>query len=163
MRPSSARPRAGVVARGRNRFQAPFSIRPTEMASQLDFTPRLHCENKVRSAPQLRHDASLAPRIGALDDLISWATLNARFLGVAVSLIAFSTLTAGHLASDMSAQAQQAQPATQGTAAYTIMSRDGHRSLTVRTIGGQEMFALDDLARVFNLTLARMSQPADSR
>ena len=95
----------------------------------------------------------LAPRIGALDDLISWATLNARFLGVAVSVIAFSTLTAGHLASDMSAQAPQAQPATQGTAAYTIVSRDGRRSLAVRTIGGQEMFALDDLARVFDLTL----------
>ena len=53
----------------------------------------------------------------------------------------------------MSAQAPQAQPATQGTAAYTIVSRDGRRSLAVRTIGGQEMFALDDLARVFDLTL----------
>jgi N-acetylmuramoyl-L-alanine amidase len=113
----------------------------------------LHCENKVCSAQQLRHDSLLAPRVAALDDLISWAVLNARFLGAAVSLTAFCALTAGHLAGDLSAQAGQAQPATQGTAAYTIVSRDGRRPLPVRAIGGQEMFALDDLARVFDLTL----------
>lgn len=45
-----------------------------------------------------------------------------------------------------------AQP--QGTgAAYTVMSREGRRPLPTRTIGGQEMFSLDDLARVFDLTV----------
>ena len=91
--------------------------------------------------------------MAALDDLISWAALNVRFLGVAVSLTAFCALTAGRLAGDLRAEAQQAQPATQSTAAYTIVSRDGRRPLPVRAIGGQEMFALDDLARVFDLTL----------
>jgi N-acetylmuramoyl-L-alanine amidase len=38
-------------------------------------------------------------------------------------------------------------------AAYTVVSRDGRRPLPVRSINGQEMFALDDLARLFNLTL----------
>jgi N-acetylmuramoyl-L-alanine amidase len=42
----------------------------------------------------------------------------------------------------------------QGTAvAYTVFSREGRRPLPVRTLAGQEMFALDDLARLFELTL----------
>ena len=36
---------------------------------------------------------------------------------------------------------------------YTVLSRDARRPLAARTIGGQEMFALDDLARLFNLTV----------
>lgn len=36
---------------------------------------------------------------------------------------------------------------------YTVISRDARRPLAVRSIGGQEMFALDDLARLFNLTV----------
>jgi N-acetylmuramoyl-L-alanine amidase len=36
---------------------------------------------------------------------------------------------------------------------YTMLSRDARRPLAARTIGGQEMFALDDLARLFNLTV----------
>jgi len=47
-------------------------------------------------------------------------------------------------------------PAAQapGSAApYTVLSREGRRPLATRVMAGQEMFALDDLARLFNLTL----------
>ena len=37
-------------------------------------------------------------------------------------------------------------------APYTVLTREARRPLAVRTIGGQEMFALDDLARLFDLT-----------
>jgi N-acetylmuramoyl-L-alanine amidase len=48
-----------------------------------------------------------------------------------------------------------ALPAQQPSAAlpYTVVTRDARRPLAVRVIGGQEMFALDDLARLFNLTV----------
>ena len=36
---------------------------------------------------------------------------------------------------------------------YTVLSRDARRPLAARLVGGQEMFALDDLARLFNLTV----------
>jgi N-acetylmuramoyl-L-alanine amidase len=36
---------------------------------------------------------------------------------------------------------------------YTVLSRDARRPLAVRSIGGQEMFALDDLARLFTLAV----------
>ncbi len=36
---------------------------------------------------------------------------------------------------------------------YTVLSRDGRRPLAARTISGQEMFALDDLARLFEFTV----------
>jgi N-acetylmuramoyl-L-alanine amidase len=48
-------------------------------------------------------------------------------------------------------------PAAQapGTAApYTVLSREGRRALPARTMAGQEMFALDDLARLFDLRVA---------
>jgi N-acetylmuramoyl-L-alanine amidase len=45
------------------------------------------------------------------------------------------------------AVAQPQQPAP-----YTVLSREGRRSLAVRTISGQEMVALDDLAKLFELT-----------
>ena len=38
-------------------------------------------------------------------------------------------------------------------APYTVLSSDGRRPLAARAIGGQEMFALDDLARLFSLTV----------
>ena len=38
-------------------------------------------------------------------------------------------------------------------APYTVLSRDGRRALPTRTLNGQEMFALDDLARLFDLTV----------
>jgi N-acetylmuramoyl-L-alanine amidase len=48
-----------------------------------------------------------------------------------------------------------ALPAQQPTAAlpYTVVTRESRRPLATRTIGGQEMFALDDLARLFSLTV----------
>jgi N-acetylmuramoyl-L-alanine amidase len=45
-------------------------------------------------------------------------------------------------------------PAQQPSAApYTVVSREARRPLPVRVVGGQEMFALDDLARLFGLTV----------
>jgi N-acetylmuramoyl-L-alanine amidase len=38
-------------------------------------------------------------------------------------------------------------------APYTLVTRDGRRPLAARLMNGQEMFALDDLARLFNLTI----------
>ena len=38
-------------------------------------------------------------------------------------------------------------------APYTVLTRDARRPLPVRTISGQEMFALDDLARLFDLSV----------
>src|SRR5918994_5475075 len=44
------------------------------------------------------------------------------------------------------------QPPASAPAPYTVLTRDGRRPLAVRTLTGQEMFALDDLARLFDLT-----------
>jgi len=47
-------------------------------------------------------------------------------------------------------------PAAQapGSAApYTVLSREGRRPLATRVMAGQEMFALDELARLFSLTI----------
>ncbi len=41
----------------------------------------------------------------------------------------------------------------QSAAPYTVLSREGRRPLAVRTMGGQEMVALDDLARLFDLVV----------
>jgi N-acetylmuramoyl-L-alanine amidase len=38
-------------------------------------------------------------------------------------------------------------------APYTVLSKDGRRPLAARTMAGQEMFSLDDLARLFELTV----------
>ena len=47
-----------------------------------------------------------------------------------------------------------ALPAQQSAALpYTVVTRDARRPLAVRSINGQEMFALDDLARLFNLSV----------
>ena len=47
-----------------------------------------------------------------------------------------------------------ALPAQQpASAPYTVVSRDGRRPLPARTVNGQEMFALEDLARLFALTV----------
>ncbi|HXG53909.1 MAG TPA: N-acetylmuramoyl-L-alanine amidase [Vicinamibacterales bacterium] len=37
---------------------------------------------------------------------------------------------------------------------YTVLSREARRPLAARMVNGQEMFAVDDLARLFGLTLA---------
>lgn len=45
-------------------------------------------------------------------------------------------------------------PAQQSVASpYTVIARDARHPLAVRTINGQDMFALDDLARLFGLTV----------
>lgn len=59
-------------------------------------------------------------------------------------LIAAVTMAA--LAAPSRAQAPTAAP-------YTLLSREGRRPLPARVLGGQEMFALDDLARLFELTV----------
>ena len=41
----------------------------------------------------------------------------------------------------------------QSSAPYTVISRQARQPLPVRVVSGQEMFALDDLARLFNLTV----------
>ena len=47
-----------------------------------------------------------------------------------------------------------ALPAQQSAALpYTVVTREGRRPLAVRIMNGQEMFALDDLARLFNLSV----------
>jgi len=38
-------------------------------------------------------------------------------------------------------------------APYTVLSKDGRRALAARAFAGQEMFSLDDLARLFELTV----------
>jgi N-acetylmuramoyl-L-alanine amidase len=46
-----------------------------------------------------------------------------------------------------------ALPAQQPALPYTVVTREARRPLPSRLVGGQEMFALDDLARLFNLTV----------
>jgi N-acetylmuramoyl-L-alanine amidase len=46
--------------------------------------------------------------------------------------------------------APAAQP--QAPASYIVVSKEGRRPLAVRTINGQEMFGVDELAKVFGLT-----------
>ena len=56
----------------------------------------------------------------------------------------------------LGALATMGAPAAQSQstgAPYTVMSREGRRPLPARTLGGQEMFALDDLAKLFDLTI----------
>ena len=55
------------------------------------------------------------------------------------------------LVASLSGAASAQGPAT--PAPYTVLSRDARRPLPARTIGGQEMFALDDLAKLFALTV----------
>ncbi|HVL67834.1 MAG TPA: N-acetylmuramoyl-L-alanine amidase [Vicinamibacterales bacterium] len=45
-----------------------------------------------------------------------------------------------------------AAQAPQTPAPYTVISREGRRPLPTRTISGQEMFAVDDLVKLFGLT-----------
>ena len=48
--------------------------------------------------------------------------------------------------------ASAAQPPA-SAAPYTVLSREGRRPLAARMMAGQEMFALDDLARLFNVVV----------
>ena len=45
-----------------------------------------------------------------------------------------------------------AAQAPQSPAPYSVVSREGRRALPTRVFSGQEMFAVEDLARLFNLT-----------
>ncbi len=49
--------------------------------------------------------------------------------------------------------AASAAQAPASAAPYAVLSREGRRPLAARTMAGQEMFALDDLARLFNLVV----------
>jgi N-acetylmuramoyl-L-alanine amidase len=46
-----------------------------------------------------------------------------------------------------------AAPAQQSALPYTVVTKTGRQPLAARTLNGQDMFALDDLARLFNLKL----------
>ena len=61
--------------------------------------------------------------------------------------MALAALLVALLTSVFTAQAPQTP------AAYTVLSREGRRPLAVRVISGQEMFAVDELARLFGLAL----------
>ena len=47
----------------------------------------------------------------------------------------------------------EAQAPASSAAPYTVQSREGRRGLATRVIAGQDMFALDDLARLFDFTI----------
>jgi N-acetylmuramoyl-L-alanine amidase len=68
--------------------------------------------------------------------------VKARWLSV-VCLAALFPLFIGSLAAQAPASA----------APYTVLTREGRRPLAARVMGGQEMFALDDLAGLFNVTV----------
>ena len=55
------------------------------------------------------------------------------------------TLTAGLLVTGTLSSAQAPPP-------YTVLSREGRRPLAVRSFNGQDMFAVEELARLFNFT-----------
>src|SRR6476646_3545109 len=42
-------------------------------------------------------------------------------------------------------------PAQQSALPYTVITKTGRQPLAARSVNGQDMFALDDLARLFNL------------
>src|SRR5688572_7589277 len=53
----------------------------------------------------------------------------------------------------MTAVAAPSRAQAPTAAPYTVLSREGRRPLAARVINGQEMFALDDLARLFELNV----------
>jgi N-acetylmuramoyl-L-alanine amidase len=68
-----------------------------------------------------------------------------------IVLTAIVALAGGTPAGQPPAQGAAAAPA--GAAApYVVLRREGRQGLPVRAFGGQEMFALDDLARMFELS-----------
>ena len=67
-----------------------------------------------------------------------------------VSLIVVFFLRAGALLLALGSIGAQAPPAP---APYAVLSAEGRRALSARLINGQEMFALDDLAKLFDLTI----------
>ena len=63
---------------------------------------------------------------------------------------AVSTFTASLLVALLTGASSAQAPQT--AAPYTVLSREGRRPLAARTLNGQEMFAVDDLARLFGFT-----------
>jgi N-acetylmuramoyl-L-alanine amidase len=68
-----------------------------------------------------------------------------------VSSRRFSLIVAALLLAVLHAASAAQPPAS--AAPYTVLSREGRRPLAARTMAGQEMFALDDLARLFNVVV----------
>jgi len=83
-------------------------------------------------------------KLAAKTDLIQYdqVVLSRRFCSAAATLL----LALLHSAS-------AAQPPAGAAPPYTVISREGRRPLATRTMSGQEMFALDDLARLFNVVV----------
>ena len=69
----------------------------------------------------------------------------------AASLTAVLALTPA--AQSPAAQAPAPPAPSAGPAPYTVVTREGRRPLPVRLAGSHEMFALDDLARLFDVTV----------
>ena len=63
----------------------------------------------------------------------------------------FSSIVAALLFAVLHATSAAQPPAS--AAPYTVLSREGRRPLAARMMAGQEMFALDDLARLFNVVV----------
>ena len=63
----------------------------------------------------------------------------------------FSLIVAALLLAVLQAASAAQPPAS--AAPYTVLSREGRRPLAARMMAGQEMFALDDLARLFNVVV----------
>ena len=66
----------------------------------------------------------------------------------AIPLAVLATATTALVAVVLATLAAQPAP----PAPYTVLAREGRRPLAVRLFNGQEMFALDDLGRLFDLT-----------
>ncbi len=64
----------------------------------------------------------------------------------------FSLIVAALLLAVLHAASAAQPPAS--AAPYTVLSREGRRPLAARMMAGQEMFALDDLARLFNVVVS---------
>ena len=72
-------------------------------------------------------------------------------LRVKLNALPVRRLALGFLALALASGNPVAQ-APSSAAPYTVLSKEGRRPLAARMMGGQEMFALDDLARLFDLT-----------
>ena len=72
-----------------------------------------------------------------------------RFRAPGAILLAFATVATLMTAALATFAAQPAQ----APAPYTVLMRDGRRTLATRVFSGQEMFALDELAKMFDLAI----------
>ena len=89
----------------------------------------------------LARDACVPETCRAERKRLSWIVLNpVRAAGLLL------TISFAALAASSSAQAPTPAP-------YTVLTRDARRPLPARVINGQEMFALEDLAKLFDLTV----------